>query len=64
MRSQLYYRIAEVGDYLEYHLSSVKEEAVNLESMSRRIKLNHKELETVRERWHREIKLYEMKEVG
>jgi len=60
MRNKLYYKIAVKGKYIEFHLSADREEAVNLESMSRRIRLDHEDIEIIYERWHEEIKLYEM----
>jgi len=51
-RSNMYYKIAVKGKYLEYHLSCDREEVINLESMSRRIRLDHKDIESISEGWY------------
>lgn len=54
-RSTVYYDIFERGEHLEYHCSHIREEVVNRESMSRRIKKDHPEANDAKDRWFAEV---------
>ena len=58
--NQLYYKISEQGDTLEYHVSKDREYAKNLQSINAMVSTSYDKIEDVKAKWQKEIELYEM----
>lgn len=56
--NRIYYKILERDGRLEYHVSSIREEAAKGEALSKAIDANHPNAETCKQQWLDEVRLY------